>query len=431
MNESFTVERTDIKSLLSNYNLSIPPFQRKFVWNGDKKRELIDSLNRSFPIGAITLFLNKKDNCYLIVDGLQRINTIKAYLINPCSIVPFRQYFEKIKGKVLEFASKYDIKEAKIGKSIKKWYESLDTASNATSFKYKDFSHLQKCLEENKLNAISTNLALFQELRNILLEPIDIEGENIGLISYKGNLDDLPDLFSKINQKNISLTGYEILHSLWYNYTIPVDAGFQKYFDAFKKLANKSEGYVELDDNYFDTFNMYMNISSLEEIILDETDESIKAFLSSKGNFQVFKSETVFDIFSTICSKTTNLINKSVEQIFSRSDSIHYDYILALNEAIVSVSLYLNQFLKKQSIAPYSKYFYIYFFYYVFINKYYCDTQNSICRLNEEANLDEEQMLKDIVLAKKEKWFIDENRQLSFFAEKIKTLTPQKKEPIT
>ena len=56
MNENFTVERTDIKSLLSNYNLSIPSFQRKFVWNNEKKRDLIESLNMSFPIGAITLF---------------------------------------------------------------------------------------------------------------------------------------------------------------------------------------------------------------------------------------------------------------------------------------------------------------------------------------------------------------------------------------
>lgn len=421
MNESFTVERTDIKSLLSNYNLSIPAFQRKFVWNDDKKRDLIDSLNMSFPIGAITLFLNREKNSYLIVDGLQRINTIKAYLNNPCNIVPFKNYYERIKSDLELFSVELKLKESKIKKSVKLWYESLNTVEECSSFKFKDFSHLQTCLEDCGLATISRDLGAFQKFRSILLKPIDIEDENIGLITYKGDLDNLPELFSKINQKNVSLTGYEILHSLWYDYIIPKDyPGFDKFFNAFKRIANRSEGYIDLDDNFFDNFNMYMNISSLEEIIEDEiNDDAVKNFFSLKCNFHVFKSETVFDIFSTIYSGTTNRINKSVVDIFKDLNNVPYNFILGLNNAIVDVANFLNNFLYDKNINAYSKYFYIYFFYYVFIKKYKCDIDNKICEKNCDISIDEEQMYKDIQSAIENRWFKDENRQLSFFVNKI------------
>ena len=426
MNESFLVERTDIKSLLSNYVLSIPPFQRKFVWGAEKKRELIDSLNMSFPIGAITLYLHKEERCYLIVDGLQRINTIRAYLANPCQINPFKIYFQKIKDELAIFVAAHDFKMSLIKKAVRMWYESLETPAEISKFKYKDFSHLQHCIEENKLAKISGDLGLFQEFRTILLKPIDIEEENIGLITYMGDLNNLPDLFSKINQKNVSLTGYEILHSLWYKYTIPQEyPGFEKYIEAFKILANKSEGYVKLNDGYFDSFNIYMNISALEEIIEEEADDSTRKFFGSKSGFQVYKSETVFDIFSTICLKTTNRINDSVQSLFSSPGNVPYAFILALNNAIVEVSVFLNKFIERKSIDAYSKYFYIYFFYYIFINMYSFDMQNRQCIKKTGIVFDEERLHKDMKLATEKRWFKDEYRQLSFFTSKVKELSPQ------
>ena len=154
-------------------------------------------------------------------------------------------------------------------------------------------------------------------------------------------------------------------------------------------------------------------------------DDSVKGFLNSKGAFQVFKSEIIFDIFSTICSHTTNRINQSAEDIFSNKDNVPYDYILALNGAIVDVSLLLNEFLSNHSIMPFSKYFYIYFFYRLFSNKYSCDPYQKVCTLRTNVYFDEEQVLEEIDFVIKEKWFVDENRQLTFFTDKIKNIYHQ------
>ena len=74
----FALDQTTIKKLLTIFKLIIPDFQRNFVWKKSKKEQLLSSLFRGFPIGAITLYKDK--NGYYIIDGLQRINTLKQYL---------------------------------------------------------------------------------------------------------------------------------------------------------------------------------------------------------------------------------------------------------------------------------------------------------------------------------------------------------------
>lgn len=422
MSENFTVERTTIKALFENYSLSIPAFQRKFVWSNDKKQDLIESLNKSFPIGVITLFLNKDNDHYLIVDGLQRVNTIKTYLSDPSTIIPFAQFYDGVKDKLTDLSDQNGLKISSVKKAVKKWYGNLETVEGR-DYMYKDFANLQKCLQDFELSAVTSDFSLFQSFRDILLQPINIEDEMIGIIKYKGDSDELPELFTKINQKTVSLTGYEILHSLWYDYTIPLSTfpQFKPYADAFKKLLDKSEGYVKLDENSYDVFNMYMNISSLEQLIEEQTNPDVKEYID-KLAFHVLKSETVFDAFSTICEKTTNRINKSVTKIFENSSGVDYSYILSLNEAIISTALRLNELLFRAGIEPYSKYFYIYFFYYVFSKTYCCDPEEMVCNKRANPVFDEGEMLSRVHEAKSDGWFKDAKRQLAFFKNKISEL---------
>ena len=62
-------------------------------------------------------------------------------------------------------------------------------------------------------------------------------------------------------------------------------------------------------------------------------------------------------------------------------------------------------------------------FYYVFIHKYSCDISNKICKKLDNDFLKENDMYEVIQNAMNNKWFKDENRQLAFFATKIKELS--------
>ena len=54
--KEFVLDQTTIKKLLTAYKLTIPDFQRSFVWKSNKKYQLISSLFKGFPIGALTLY---------------------------------------------------------------------------------------------------------------------------------------------------------------------------------------------------------------------------------------------------------------------------------------------------------------------------------------------------------------------------------------
>ena len=77
-------------------DITLPKFQRHFVWNQNQASKLIDSFLRGLPVPSIFLFQNLADHKLLVVDGQQRLRTI-AYF--------FEGYFgEERAGKRSTFA---------------------------------------------------------------------------------------------------------------------------------------------------------------------------------------------------------------------------------------------------------------------------------------------------------------------------------------
>lgn len=70
-----------------------PDFQRNYVWTTEKKCQLIESLMLKIPLPMFYVSADEKGN-YTVVDGLQRLTTIKEFIID-----------KKFKLKKLEFWS--------------------------------------------------------------------------------------------------------------------------------------------------------------------------------------------------------------------------------------------------------------------------------------------------------------------------------------
>jgi hypothetical protein len=58
-----------------------PDFQRNYVWTMDKKCQLIESLMLKIPLPMFYVSADEKGN-YTVVDGLQRLSTIRDYIID-------------------------------------------------------------------------------------------------------------------------------------------------------------------------------------------------------------------------------------------------------------------------------------------------------------------------------------------------------------
>lgn len=70
----------ELPDLLSNHDIYInEEYQRGDIWTLTQKTELIKSINNRYSIGTLVLFIND-DNQHEILDGQQRLITIKQYL---------------------------------------------------------------------------------------------------------------------------------------------------------------------------------------------------------------------------------------------------------------------------------------------------------------------------------------------------------------
>lgn len=87
----FTVET--LVSKLKNSSIYIPDFQRKYVWSDIQASKLIESLIIQCPIPVI--YLNQeKDETYSVIDGNQRVTSLKRYLSDEFKLKGLTAYSE-------------------------------------------------------------------------------------------------------------------------------------------------------------------------------------------------------------------------------------------------------------------------------------------------------------------------------------------------
>lgn len=431
--KEFILDQTTIKKLLTIYKLKIPDFQRSFVWKQKKKEQLLDSLFRGFPIGAITLYEDK--NAYYIIDGLQRINTLNQYLSRPSAVIPFNRFYDKIEKSLDVFFRRNNLKTEKgqIKKHIKEWYEKLSTI-----YEYEKVSVLYGILLEKNSEAAEdfNNLFLVEELLDILKENIEIRHDDIALIIYKGDKNDLPDLFKNINTGSIALSQYEILQSVWKEYTLDRNA-LGKTYEAFNRELELIRNDYEIDAvKEAGEFDIFKNIVGLNHIVCCNPDcDLVFKFSGIKklaipievGNKykKYYENDSIgFEIYSTLLTGAPNKIVKAIDTIFDKGhdkEKIEL-FIQKLDDIIIrAVDSFIREMRKSQYEVIESKYHSLYVLAGIIFAQYDIDGNNLWIK---ETELNQDILGSCLNLEEhiKNRWFVDENRQVSFFNIKIQEL---------
>lgn len=437
-NKVFILDQTTIKKLLTVYRLSIPDFQRSFVWKQSKKQQLLESLFRGFPIGAITLY--DDNDKYYIIDGLQRINTLNQYLSRPYTVVGFPKFYDKVKSDMQSFIEKHNlsIEEKQLRKCIKIWYEKLENL-----YEFEKVSVLYSVFLNEKENIFGElkNLELVEELLEILKQKIEIRYDDIALIIYKGSKNDLPELFKNINTGSVALSQYEILQSVWNDYILDKELMEDTYYAFNRELELIRNDYEIESIKEAGQFDIFKNIMGLNHIICCKQNSDIVFNFSTYKKIgtphlfedttqKFFENDSIsFELYSTILCGSPNQIVKAIDFIYndkSRSREISL-FVSKLNEIIIDAVDFAMEKLKRQNYTMIkSKYHSLYIIAGVVLAKYDID----VFTLEIKKTPFNNRMMNivfDLETHIKNNWFIDENRQISFFNIKIDELKDLKK----
>lgn len=262
-----------------NKKIVVPMFQRGKRWNKNQEKTFIDSLIKGYPVGTMLFYETFEDNkrTYILVDGLQRGNSIKKYMTNPTEFFYDDSISDEFCAEILKI----------VGQEDEEFYFSIRTILTSFIKEQKTFKNLQYysvaklIADEFKVGyepiekLIDTIKKFFEERQDLYDR---IASTVIPVIVYTGEESNLPDIFDRINSKGTPLDKYEVYAAAW-----PVN---EKYaisnLDVIKHIVKKYDSFVE--DGYF------IHGYSREEI---RTTRKVNAFeyLFGLGKYLVEKYE--------------------------------------------------------------------------------------------------------------------------------------------
>lgn len=285
------------------------------------------------------------------------------------------------------------------------------------------------------------DLDLIAELLEILQSNIRIMHDDIVLIIYKGDKEDLPELFKNINTGSVALSQYEILQSVWIGNYLNEKILANEYDAFLRELELIKEDYEISAVKDKGKFDIFKNLIGLNNIICCIKDSDVLFRYSSyKKLAQVvdygdnlkkyYDNDTIaFELYSSIISLSSNRIVKAVDILYSQNhaeDDISI-FIKKMNEIIVEIVKWLISYLcQNDKMLIESKYHSLYIITGLVMARYDIDAESlTISKVIKKNKIETECL--DIERHIKEKWFLDKNRQVGFFAKKLAELNDMKK----
>lgn len=255
---SCTTENWTLESLAAalqdmhkdNKKIAVPMFQRGKRWNSQQQRTFIDSLIKGFPVGTM-LFYETFDNgkqTYILVDGLQRGNSIKKYMNNPTEFFYDRNISDEFCQSILQI----------VNANVPENYIVIRTLLTDFIRTQKTFKNLQYYMPAKEIadkfsagaepiGDLIEVIAKFFDERQALYDQIALTV--IPVIVYHGEEENLPEIFDRINSQGTPLDQYEVYAAAWpvnqrfkVSNTEIVECAIKKY-DAFIEDGFVIHGY--------------------------------------------------------------------------------------------------------------------------------------------------------------------------------------------
>lgn len=340
----YEVENKELSILIQR--VEIPEYQRDFVWNGQKQENLIRSLILEYPIGVLTAY-KTVGNTYTVLDGLQRITTIKSFQKKPSNVVKF----DKLVGDTIlniDFSTTSNVKtqQTKIKTYLKKWYEKIIDLDSLENDTYEFIEGLEDSIEKKEfaIDLSKVNIKKVREIyKNIMrnIKFLDIKVPLIVCVEFRE--DELTDVFEKMNTGSMKLSKYEVFVAQWDKYgKINFDRDLSLKIDTVIKQRNEI---LTADEDY--EFSEECELPTkryLYEYILTLSDLLQNNHFALKNGNQLG-----YEVLSLLLTNNVYGVNKLVNTYFVENG--HYKNSLetflikiynSIESSIIQISAELN-----------------------------------------------------------------------------------------
>ena len=314
-----------------NKVIAVPMFQRGKRWNKGQQQVFIDSLIKGYPVGTM-LFYETFENgqqTYILVDGLQRGNSIKTYMNKPTDFFYDSSisddFCEKILGLLIADQSEENysvvrkvltdfIKEQKTFKNLQ-YFEPAKAIAEAFGA---DYSCIGKLIEV---------IGTFFDERQSLYDQIAMT--IIPVIVYHGDESNLPEIFDRINSQGTPLDPYEVYAASWpvskrfvVNNEAIVEAAIKKY-DAFIADGFSIHGYNREEMRTSKKVNAFEYLFGMSKYLVERYD--VLGFNKSLAEDTV--NPLGFELINA-CLNESDRIKTLYQNIYSISDIAAFERAL-------------------------------------------------------------------------------------------------------
>jgi len=225
-----------------NKKIAVPMFQRGKRWKKPQQESFIDSLIKGYPVGTMLFYETSEGGkrTYILVDGLQRGNSIRKYISNPTEFFYDKNISDEFCKSILQV----------MGKDVESNYAAVrgiltDFIKEQKSFQGLQYYEPAKSIKE-EFNAEDSVIGkLISIIDEFFKERQDLYNRIaltvIPVIVYHGEEENLPEIFDRINSQGTPLDQYEVYAAAW-----PVNKRFKvKNKDIVEAAIKKYDAFVE------------------------------------------------------------------------------------------------------------------------------------------------------------------------------------------
>lgn len=319
--------------------IELPKFQREFVWKKSKQLELLMTLHKRFPFGALLVYpeSSRPDSKLILLDGQQRLSTIKEYKDNPVKFWKelesdeYKADFEQFSDIVGTFMK---ISESDFDRLITDWHSGniLNVVTWADPIEPESKRKSVRELIKTTVQAVD--------------DYIDLSSLKIWAIKFIGEKEDLPTVFANLNKGGVPLTKYQVLNAIWNDTLIPLSRDSSLQNSLLKYTIDYYRNKEEDSDFEVSGFSSD-DLMNERTISLSELALALGAYVRDHLSSVCIKSDkTVSEIGFGLLGVAAGVDNRHLEKLINHVD-LFKNHIQEIMENVELICSSLNDTFSK------------------------------------------------------------------------------------